>query len=492
MTVLDKNRSHSAITKFIFRWGVLVCASLLLCVDATVIAHAPGRMDRVDEFVRAEMQREKVPGVALGIVSKGEVIAVKGYGYANVELGVPVTGETIFQSGSVGKQFTAAAVMLQVEDGKLALDDSITKYFTDAPESWRPITVRNLLTHTSGIPDYEANVANVSYGTGALDYRRDYTEEELTKLAYGMPLGFVPGSRWSYSSTGYVLLGILVHKVSGRFYGDVLKDRVFTALGMKTARVISEADIVPHRAAGYHLVNGELKNQEWVSPTMDSTADGSLYLSMLDFIAWDRGLRARAVLKPESWAQVYTPVTLKSGKTYPYGFGWFVDESQGKPWYRHSGSWQGFKTYISRYTADDLTIIVLANLADATPQRFVDGVARILDPKLAQVEPSTPIPDRDPTVTARVRTLLEAATEGKLAPQDLPFVRGGFTEEQARHYEELLRPLGAPQRFDLVERRALGDDIVCTYAVVYGDQTLRVQAGLGPDGRLSQFTIQSE
>jgi len=472
--------------------SILMAGQAAIAGEPAVISHAPGRMDRVDEFVHAEMQREKVPGVALGIVSKGEVIAVKGYGYANVELDVPVTGETIFQSGSVGKQFTAAAVMLQVEDGKLALDDSITQYFTDAPQSWRPITVRNLLTHSSGIPDYEANVANVSYGTGVLDYRRDYTEEELTKIAYGMPLGFAPGSRWSYSNTGYVLLGILVHKVSGRFYGDVLKDRVFAPLGMKTARIISEEDIVPHRAAGYRLVNGQLKNQEWVSPTMDTTADGSLYLSMLDFIAWDHGLRAHAILKPQSWAQVYTPMVLKSGKTYPYGFGWNLGESQGQPWYHHGGSWQGFKTYISRYLADDLTIIVLSNLADATPQRFVDGVARILDPKLEQVEPSTPIPDKDPTITARVRTLLEAARKGKLSPQDLPLVRGGFTEQQAKHYEELLSPLGAPQRFDLVERRALGDEIVYTYAVVYGDHTLRVQAGLGPDGRFSQFTIQSE
>jgi CubicO group peptidase (beta-lactamase class C family) len=471
---------------------ILTAGHAAMAGDPAVITDEAGRMNRVDQFVRAEMQREKVPGVVLGIVSKGEVIAVKGYGYANVELGVPVTDETIFQSGSVGKQFTAAAVMLQVEDGKLALDDSITKYFTDAPESWRPITVRNLLTHTSGIPDYEANIANASYGTGALDYRRDYTEEELTKIAYGMPLEFVPGSRWNYSNTGYVLLGILVHKVSGRFYGDVLKDRVFAPLGMETARIISEEDIVPHRAAGYRLVNGQLKNQEWVSPTMDSTADGSLYLSMLDFIAWDRGLRAHAILKSQSWAQVYTPVVLKSGKTYPYGFGWNVDESLGKPWYHHGGSWQGFKTYISRYLADDLTIIVLSNLADATPPRFVDGVARILDSRLAQVEPSTPIPDRDPAVTARVRSLLEAAREGKLSPQDLPFIRGGFTEQQARHYEEFLRPLGVPRRFDLVERRALGDDIAYTYAVLYGDQTLRVQAGLGPDGRLWQFTIESD
>src|SRR5215469_6436679 len=255
---------------------------------------AAGCLEQVDKFVLAEMQREKVPGVAIGVVSKGELVTAKGYGDANVELQVPVIRKTVFQSGSVGKQFTAVAVMLQVEAGKLALDDSITKYFPDAPSSWQPITIRHLLTHTSGIPDYTERGADDS--SGGIDLRRDYTEDELSKAAFSLPLEFEPGSRWSYSNTGYLLLGIIIHKVSGQFYGDILKERVFTPLGMKTARVISEEDIVPNRSAGYRLVNGELKNQEWVAPTLNTTADGALYLSMLDFISWDRGLRSQAIL----------------------------------------------------------------------------------------------------------------------------------------------------------------------------------------------------
>ena len=148
--------------------------------------------------------------------------------------------------------------------------------------------MRHLLTHTSGIPDY---------GPETVDFRKDYTEEELARLAFGLKLEFAPGSRWNYSNTGYVLLGIIVGKASGRFYGDLLAERVFAPLGMKTARVISEADIVPNRAAGYRLVDGQLKNQEWVAPKLNTTADGSLYLSVLDLVAWDRGLRAGAVLE---------------------------------------------------------------------------------------------------------------------------------------------------------------------------------------------------
>ena len=253
--------------------------------------------------------------------------------------------------------------MLLVEQGTIGLEDPVTKFFPDAPASWRAITVHHLLTHTSGIPDYE----EVKGGPASVDLRRDYTEDELARLAFNLTLEFPPGSRWNYSNTGYLLLGIIIHKASGQFYGDLLRERVFGPLGMKTARVISDEDIVPNRAAGYRLANGALKNQEWVSPTFNATADGALYFSVRDLIAWDKGLRSGAILSPKSWEQIYAPVKLKSGNPYPYGFGWFVNTVNGNLRLHHGGSWQGFKSYISRYLGEDLTIIVLANLAKPTP-----------------------------------------------------------------------------------------------------------------------------
>jgi CubicO group peptidase (beta-lactamase class C family) len=370
-----------------FAWLLLLALPSLArgaaALSADQILH---RLPQIDAFVQAEMQRQKVPGVALGIVSHGTVVASRGYGMANVELRVPVSEATLFQSGSLGKQFTAVVVMLQVEEGKLRLDDPLTRYFRDAPRSWQAITVRNLLNHTSGIADYtDFTTEQASRGGGPyVDLRRDYSEEELVRLAYRLPLEFPPGSRWKYSNTGYLLLGALVRKVSGKFYGEVLRDRVFVPLHMSTARVISEADIVPDRAAGYRLVKGELKNQEWVAPTLNTTADGALYLSMRDWIAWDRGLRAAAILQSGSWAEVYTPVTLRNGTKYGYGFGWDVDAAKGKPFYHHDGAWQGFTTTIARYLADDLTIVVLTNLAEASPERFVKGIVELIDPELAK------------------------------------------------------------------------------------------------------------
>ncbi len=341
------------------------------------LAQVAGRQsDPIDTIVRDEMESQRIPGMAVAVIRRGEVIRAQGYGLANVEHNAPVTDRTIFQSGSLGKQFTATAVMLQVQDGKLSLSDPIGKYF-DGPETWRAITVRHLLNHTSGIPDYN---------DGQLDYRKDYTEDELVKFAATLPLDFTPGAEWKYSNTGYILLGALVRRVSGVFYGDVLRDKVFTPLGMTTARIISESDIVANRAAGYRLERGELRNQQWVSPAMNTTADGSLYLTLQDLIAWDRGIRAGAVLRPESWREIFTPVTLNSGRKHPYGFGFEVDRIAGRDVQRHGGAWQGFKTYIARYNqpggGDDTTVIALANLAQANPRRVVDRVAAILMPSL--------------------------------------------------------------------------------------------------------------
>lgn len=350
---------------------------LLLLLSVTCFAQN-GVSSKIDDYIRAEMEAQTIPGLSLAIMKNGEIVLAKGYGLANVEHQVAVKPETIFQSGSMGKQFTATAVMMLVEEGKLSLDDKITKFFPDAPEAWRNITVRHLLTHTSGLGDYPED----------FDLRRDYTEDELVQRIKPLPLAFQPGEKWSYSNLGYVMLGVLIHKVSGKFYGDFLQERVFKPLGMTTARVISEADIVPNRAAGYRLVNGELKNQEWVSPTLNTTADGALYLTVYDMAKWDAALYTEKLLKRSSLEQMWTPVKLNDGKTFSYGFGWALGEVRGHHVVEHGGSWQGFKSQISRYVDDKLTIVVFANQARANPAKIAHGVAAIFDPQLTPTPPT--------------------------------------------------------------------------------------------------------
>ncbi|HWY69820.1 MAG TPA: serine hydrolase domain-containing protein [Terriglobales bacterium] len=321
----------------------------------------------VSNYVRSEMQRQHIPGVSLLVSRGGKIVQAEGFGQANVELQVPVKPETIFQSGSVGKQFTATAVMMLVEEGKVGLDDPLTKYFPDAPGTWKEVTVRELLSHTAGFGDYPEK----------FDFRKDWTEDELLKVVEGMPLAYPPGTKWEYSNLGFLTLGILIHSVTGEFYGDFLQQRIFHPLEMQTTRIISEADIVPNRAAGYRLVKGELKNQEWVAPTVNTTADGSLYFSILDLAKWDAALYTEKLLKRSSLDQMWTPAKLKNGQPNKdgYGFGWFIEEKHGHHVVSHDGAWQGFKSAIARYVNDQLTVVVLANLAEAKPGAIAEHVA---------------------------------------------------------------------------------------------------------------------
>lgn len=343
---------------------------LLLSIAA---AGQNGVSTKVDEYIRSEMQAQQIPGLALAVIKDGQIVIAKGYGLANVEHQVPVKPETIFQSGSTGKQFTATAVMMLIEEGKLSLDDRITKFFPDGPQSWQSITVRHLLTHTSGMTDYPPD----------FDLRRDYTEDELYQRIKPIPLAFQPGEKWSYSNLAYVMVGILIHKVSGKFYGDFLQERVFKPLGMTTARIISESDIIPNRAAGYRVVNGQLKNQDWVSPSLNTTADGALYLTIYDMAKWDAALYTEKLLKKSSLEQMWTPVKLNDGKTHPYGFGWSLGEVRGRRIIEHGGAWQGFKAQISRYVDDKMTVIVFANQIRANQSKLAHGVAAIFNPDLA-------------------------------------------------------------------------------------------------------------
>jgi CubicO group peptidase (beta-lactamase class C family) len=339
---------------------------LVLCVLPAAFGQtAPD--SEVDHYIQAEMQKRHIPGLALLVAHNGETVRAQGYGFANLELQVPVKPESIFQSGSMGKQFTATAVMMLVEQDKVRLDDALIKYFPGAPSSWNQVTVRELLSHTGGFTDYPDK----------FDFRCDYTEDQLLKIVEGIPLAYPPGTKWAYSNLGYLTLGILIHRVSGEFYGDYLQEHIFRPLGMTTTRVISESDIIPNRSSGYLWVKGEWKNQTWVSPTLNTTADGALYFSVLDLAKWDAALYTEKALKRSSLDQMWAVAKLKDGQPNSghYGFGWFVDTVQGRRVIEHEGQWQGFNTDISRYVDDKLTVVVLTNLDHCAPDEIAHGVA---------------------------------------------------------------------------------------------------------------------
>lgn len=435
------------------------------------------RADAIDDYINTEIAGRNVPGFALAVMRHGQLVRAQGYGFANIEHRVPVHPDTLFKTGAVGKQFTAVAVMLLVEDGKLRLDESVRTYLPDAPRAWAPITVRQLLNHTSGLPPYPNG-----------EFRRDYTDDELLGIIYKQELSFPPGSRWGYSYTAYVTLGMLITKVSGEFYADLLARRVFAPLGMQTARLIDELAIVPNRAAGYEMRDGELRNAEWVSPTANSTADGSLYLSLLDYARWEAGLHGRELLKPESWAEIARPAQLASGRRYPYGLGWYVEHSAGQEVWWHSGSWQGFRTFIVRHLGDQLTLVALANGESGDPARIARHVAGMLDSKLAQ-PPGAPIDDREPHVTARLERLLRQISDGQADYKDFAFVsKQDFADMIAAH-RVTLKSLGSLREVALFARKELGDDRVYRYRARYDSGLLEANLGYAPDGKIAELNI---
>jgi CubicO group peptidase (beta-lactamase class C family) len=453
-------------------------AFLLASVSVTAFAQNAVPMEKVDAFVEAALKEQKIPGAAVAITKNGEPVLVKGYGIANLEHNVPVTPETIFQSGSVGKMFTATALMLQVEDGKVSLDAPVSKYLPTVPPAWRAITVRQLLTHTSGIPDYDES--------GKIDFRKDYTQEQLLKAVYPLPLDFKPSSRYSYSNSGYVFLGLIIEKVSGKFYGDVLSEHVFKPLGMKT-KVINEADIIPHRAAGYETIDGQLKNQRWVSPSLNTMPDGALYMTINDLILWDRAVRDKRILKPESWAQILSPVKLNSGNTYPYGFGWDVAGPELEGRIRHDGAWQGFRAYASRYPKRDIGIYILVN-GSADVMKMGDSLAELTDPGLADLEKNLPV-EADPAADAKARLLLDRSARGVLTAADVPMAKADFIKWARGSYAETLKPLGKLEALNLVATRKLGDDRVFSYKAVYATSTLPITLTLAPANRVVSFDL---
>ena len=320
------------------------------------------------------MKKQKIPGLSLGILQNNQLIFGGSYGYSNIEHQVPVKLETMFQSGSIGKQFTALAVMILVEREEIDLDTPIQEYIEDAPKKWKKITVRHLLTHTAGMGDYPDD----------FDYRQDMTEDEMFELIKTIPVDFQPGEQYSYSNLGYITLGILIRRVSGDFYGDFLQNNVFGPIGMKTARIISESDIVSNRACGYTLEDDQIKNQEWVSPSLNTFADGALYLSIYDMIKWEKVLNSKEILKKQSsFDEMWSPVTLNDGSTYPYGFGWELGETvNGMSVVKHSGAWQGFETVIIRVLPLKLAVVVFANLDAADVDVIASHVLEMYDPQL--------------------------------------------------------------------------------------------------------------
>lgn len=461
----------------VMRQNMLAGCVALLLMFATPCPAQENLSARIDAYVKTEMQRQRIPGVSLAVVRNGEIAVLKSYGFSNLEHQIPVKPETIFQSGSIGKQFAATAIMILAAEGKLSLEDKVSKFFPDAPASWSQITVRHLLTHTAGLGDYPSD----------FDLRRDHTEAELWTMIKAVPLAYRAGEKWDYSNLGYVTLGILIRKITGRFHGDFVRERIFKPLGMQTARIISEAEIILNRAAGYRLVRGQLLNQEWVSPSTNTTADGPYYFTVLDLAKWDAGLLNESLLSQTQLAEMWKPVKLADGSMKGYGFGWHTEVLHGHRVVFHGGAWQGFKSFILRFPKDRITFIFMANSWDTRDLRFARGLVATHLPEFA-LPAAEAIADQEPDVTAMIRRVLLQLAQGKANSDSFtPAAASSMFPQKAKAMETLLNTLSLPIALiftnELVEKKEenglrvyryafndIGKSIFCTVKLTSADK----------------------
>lgn len=346
---------------------IIIAATLLLCgcaADATDNA----KMAKIDALM--QKYTGDVPGASLLVVRNGKPVVRRGYGYANLEKHVKATPATNYRLASVTKQFTAAAILLLNEDGKLSLDDPIRKWLPELPETDQDITLYNLLTHTSGLIDYESLIPP---GT-----TKQVSDADVLRMeADTHRLYFEPGTNYSYSNTGYVLLGLIVERASGKTFPEFLKQRIFAPLGMDHTLLYEHhrGPQVAHRAYGYSRINGK-----WVrtdqSITSATRGDGGIYSSIDDMAKWDAALYGDRLLSDKSRRMAFTPHTKTDVPNVAYGFGWRITG----PTLWHSGESRGFRNVIIRWPKQHLTVILLTNRIHPKPYSTARAIAQFFLP----------------------------------------------------------------------------------------------------------------
>ncbi|NIM16738.1 MAG: serine hydrolase, partial [Candidatus Aminicenantes bacterium] len=356
-----KNKGFSS-KKSTYLYVHIVVLSVLILFSGSLNAGKTSTKNlakKIDAFL-VKTYPANEPGAAVLAVKDGKVILRKGYGMANLELGIPMKPEMVFRVGSITKQFTATGIMMLAEAGKLSIEDEITKFLPDFPTHGHKITVHHLLTHTSGIKSY----------TGMPDFyplmRKDMKVQELIDIFKNQPMDFVPGERFLYNNSGYFLLGAVIEKVSGKTYEEFIDEKIFKPLGMKNSYYGSHSRIIPNRASGYRKEENQFQNADYLSMTLPYAA-GSLLSTVDDLYHWNQAVEAGKVVSEASLKRMLTPTKLNKGKTQDYGYGWSLGTLFGEKLIAHGGGINGFVTYAVRIPEKNVFVTVLTNLPQKQP-----------------------------------------------------------------------------------------------------------------------------
>lgn len=444
---------------------------------------ASSQAEAVDAAVQKTMQARQVPGVSVAVVKDGTVVVAKGYGVSDVEKSIKATEHTVYQLASVTKPFTAMAVLMLAEDGKLSLDGKITDILPGLPAAWAPVTVRHLLSHTSGIKSYTD-----VFGEQKVADSRVFTSAEILALVKDAPLQFAPGEKYAYCNTGYYLLGMIIEKVSGKPYATVLAERIFRPLGMTATSLDDHADARPVRAKGYATRNGETTPAEHTHPSQPFSA-GALVSTVADLATWDIALTGRKLLKPASYEAMWTPMRLNDGRPSTYGLGWQVEPFRTRPRQGHGGGISGFSTFLARYPEDRVTVVVLTNQGGGAAGAIANNVAAIYVAALRENAPK-PIADPNPTLTGHLKTVITAAAAGSTNPEWLTTEFQAFMlPDRIKQGPQMMGRHGALQAFELLEDTQRDGRQIRVYRATFGTTAMRVQFSLTPEGRIAGLGI---
>lgn len=319
------------------------------------------RADPIDDLIKKEMQSRQIPGLALTIIRDSKPTKTAAYGLANIELKVSTTTETTFEIGSVTKQFTAAGILLLQQQGKLSVDHAISQFLPDLPPAWTNITIRQLLSHSSGIKSYT--------GLDGFELTRHLTQKQFVAALAPLPLEFKPGDRWKYCNSGYNLLGYIIENVSGKNYWTFMAENIFSPLGMVHVTNREPSILIANRADGYEKKNGRLINRDY--DLTDVFAAGAMVSTVGDLAKWNAALDSDNLLNAKSKSQMWASGKLNDGTEPDYGFGWHLASYKGHKNIGHSGSTSGFSASLQRFPENKLCVILLCNSGD-------DGVATTL------------------------------------------------------------------------------------------------------------------
>ena len=457
------------------RRDMLALSSMLAMTPAAPRAAPLAKSNLADFAKRVEVLRERNKLEALGVAATlhGKPVFVRAFGRASLPFSSPANSATLFHIGSVSKHVTAAAVLRLLEARKISVDEPLGRFVHGLPFDWGNQPIRRLLTHTSGIPDYEEG----------FDWDRPFDRAGFLKMAATRASNFPSGAAWSYSNTNYVLLGFLVEDLSGKSYREYVTEELLRPAKVPHARVDAAEDVIVNRAEPYLVTPEGVRHATRMNSDVSAMPDGGILMSASDFAAWNQSIDNGPALSTFGRAQMFSAATLTTGRQVPYGFGWLVEElGVGRPFCWHTGSVPGFLTFILKSPATGVDVLILSNV-DAGTSRPLRQIGQELAEAIAPGSTPyslMPVPDRNPELTAAAKTLVVhgdvKSNPKQFAPEMLAQIEGPIGADAVMMFSAR-----NPDSFQLVHETVRPNERIRRYRLTYGERFDHISFCYTPD-----------